>query len=435
MPEDPALNPEPEAELEADIDLFDGAIDLGLPPAAVALAHDWLVGYRGGEAVLDRIARLVESEITLREPTIYTMFDDGQPLTPALDALPRTVSFLNRLPLSKRARRWLLPFYPTAVRGLSKQLAAAQQNEQSRIDLLISTSSAAIHGLTLPAGSGVPHICYSHTPARYLWSQSDQYAGGLRGLGLNLFAPSLRDTDREASKGVTHWIANSTHTQREISRCFGRESRVIHPPVRTEFFTPAASSDSASSSTLPSLPDRFLLAAGALEPYKRFDLAIHAAQIAGLPLVIAGNGSQRAKLESLTRETNSHGRSSSDAPTPSVTFLGRVTDEQLRELFRRAEMLLFPQIEDFGITAVEAQACGTPVVAFAKGGAIDTVIPNVTGAFFQDQTAEGLAAAIAACPSKPACSQACRQNAERFAESVFDQQMLEVIQSALAERR
>lgn len=433
MPEDPAHNREP--ELEADIDLFDGEIDLGLPPASVALAHDWLVGYRGGEAVLDRIARLVESEIALREPMIYTMFDDGQPLTPALDALPRTVSFLNRLPLSKRARRWLLPLYPTAVRGLSKQLVAAQQSDQSRIDLLISTSSAAIHGLTLPADSGVPHICYCHTPARYLWSQSDQYASGLRGLGLSLFAPSLRDTDRQASKGVTHWIANSAHTQSEISRCFGRESRVIHPPVRTDFFTPAASGDSASTSTLPSLPDRFLLAAGALEPYKRFDLAIHAAQIAGLPLVIAGNGSQRAKLESLAREANSHGGSSSDAPTPNVTFLGRVTDEQLRELFRRAEMLLFPQIEDFGITAVEAQACGTPVVAFAKGGAIDTVIPNVTGALFQDQTAEALAAAIAACPSKPACTQACRQNAERFAESVFDQQMLGMIQSALAERR
>lgn len=368
-----------------------------------ALAHDWLCGYRGGEAVLERIAALAGGMGEVDR--LYTMFDDGKPLAPATDALEHCVSGLNASPGGWR--RWLLPAYPLAVWSLSRRLRAQQTH--SPVDIVVSTSSAAIKGLRPPPG--VPHLCYCHAPARYVWSVRREYDGGgrlsdrLRAIGLAAFGGAFKAWDRATAANVSTFLANSSHTAAEIHRCFGRRAEVVFPPVRTEFFTPD-----------PRVPrEDFWLFAGALEPYKRADLAAEAALHAGARLVIVGTGSIE---NSLRRQYEPKG----------VEFRGRVTDEQLRDLYRRARLLVFPQIEDFGITAVEAQACGCPVVARDLGGALDTVVPGQTGVFFAETTPQAIALAAEACPAD---APACRTNAERFSEAVFDTQMRRHIDATL----
>lgn len=374
------------------------------PPMRVALAHDWLVGYRGGEMVLDAIASLLKAKHH-RVDRIYTMFDNGAPLTPSLDGLPRAVSPLNRYPES--LRRWLLPRYPHAVARLGEQLR--RDHGHDPIDLLISTSSSAIKSLRPPPG--IHHLCYCHAPARYLWSRTDDYTspdlkGRLRGLGLACFAPRLRRWDRRTASTVDRFIANSAHTRSEIQRCYQRDADIVHPPVRTDFFTPD-----------PATPrGEHLLLVSALEPYKRVDLAIDAAEQSGRELVIVGTGSHEHALRAHASASRL------------ISFAGRVDNEQLRDHYRRARAFLFPQIEDFGITAVEAQACGTPVVAQHAGGALDSVVDGSTGCFFDDPTPGSLADAIDRCPPADTTQAgACRTNALRFSRGVFERAMSEII--------
>ena len=386
------------------------AFSLVEQPARVALAHDWLVGLRGGEAVLEEIAAVVRSRHTLS--CVYTMFSDGRPLAPHIDAAPRSVARLGRLPgASTRLRRWLLPLYPFAVGELARRLAA--DHARQPIDVLFSTSSAAIKGLRPPPG--VPHICYCHAPARYLWSQTDAYSrgsgGGARALGLNLFAPRLRGWDRRTAANVSTFLANSSHTARQIREFYGRDALVVHPPVRTDFFTPDAGEPRDGS----------WLYVGALEPYKRVDLAILAANGARHQLVVVGRGTQAESLRAIAG--------------PTVRFLGHVSDDELRRLYRRAGVLLFPQTEDFGITAVEAQSCGTPVAAFRAGGALDSVVEGVTGAFFDAPEPGALAAAARSALDLPHLGGAARANAERFSRGVFTEAIAAVLEKTLQNRR
>lgn len=395
------------------------------PTPRIALAHDWLVGYRGGEGVLDCLARLVSSEF--RPGGLYTLFDDTRPLTPAIDALPHRVSLLNRAPAAKKARRWLLPLYHAGVRHLSSKLAA--DHADAPVDLLVSTSSAAVHAICTP--SGVPHLCYCHSPPRYLWHLGEQYSGGLMGIGLRVCSPILRRLDARGAKRVTTYLANSTHTRAMIRRFYDRDAEIVFPPVRTEYFVPRSDATDAALTDAErrSLDEieawckpqsSFLLCAGALEPYKKTELAIEAAKATGRPLVIAGNGSQRQRLESLA------------AGSPLVRFLGRVSDPMLRALYQRAAMLLFPQLEDFGIIALEAQACGTPVVALGAGGALDSVLDGTTGVHFVAQKASEIANAIEQCDNLPPMHDASRANAARFSESVFLAAMRARVRAALA---
>ena len=226
-------------------------------PAAprVALAHDWLVDNRGGEAVLAHLARVA---LERGEPgRLYTLFDGHGPYSNAIDEFPVRTSGLNRLPA--RARRWLLPAYPRAVEGLGRSLA--RDHAHAPINLLISTSSGLIKGIRPPAG--VPHLCYCHAPARYLWSATDQYtrgfAGRVRAAGFALFGPSLRAWDARTAGHVTRFVANSSFIRDRIREHFGREASVLHPPVRTGLFTPDASITR----------EDFWLCFGAHEPYKR----------------------------------------------------------------------------------------------------------------------------------------------------------------------
>jgi glycosyltransferase involved in cell wall biosynthesis len=382
----------------------------------VALAHDWLVARRGGELVLDAIVR----NLLLHNHTItrlYTMFDTGIPITPDIDKLQKTVSPLSNTPSS--LRRWLLFRYPSAVNTLSRQLA--NHARSNPIDLLISTHSSAIKALKTPSLS-IPHISYCHTPARYLWSQraaynSPGFKGRLRNLGLNLFAPSLRRWDKSAANSVTHFIANSTHTAEQIKEHYDRDSTVIHPPVRTDLFT---------QSTEPR--SQALLLVSALEPYKRVDLAIDAAAIADRPLNIVGSGSHESQLRKHASRARKHYGSNSP-----INFLGQLSDDQLLAQYQIAHAFLFPQIEDFGITAVEAQATGCPVVARKAGGALDTVSEGSTGSFFEQDNSESIADAINRVPADSATPHHCRSNALRFSEPVFNDKLTSLIAGVISE--
>lgn len=365
----------------------------------MALAHDWLCGVRGGEHVLERIAGLIAREHECAG--LFAMFDDGRPIGPEVDACRKVVAGLGRRPWSDRLRRWLLPLYPRAVDELSRALA--REHARRPIDLVISTSSAAIKGLRPPAG--VPHLCYCHSPARYVWGQEERYRSGLRGFGLRMVRDRFRAWDRRTSANVTAFIANSSHTREEIRRCYGRDSVVVHPPVREMFFQGAAGGRA----------DGPWLVVSALEPYKRVELAIDAAKAARKTLVVVGSGSQQNALQQ---------RAGRD-----VRFEGRVSDARLRELYHEASLLLFPQVEDFGIVAVEAQACGLPVVARAAGGALESVVDGVTGALFERDDVESLLEAVQGCPRDSAA--ACRENARRFSEARFDQQIRQQIDAVI----
>jgi glycosyltransferase involved in cell wall biosynthesis len=360
----------------------------------VALAHDWLVGLRGGERVLDRLARLFG-------PTdLYTLVNDGRPLTPAVDACRVTTSPLQRLPgATGRLRRHYLPAMPWAVGRL----------RVSPCDLLISTSSAVMKSIRPP--SGTPHLCYCHSPARYLWEQSDEYAvgagGRLRGMGLRLLGPRLRRWDRATADRVTHFLANSRHTAARIRRCFDREADVVYPPVRTDYYTVHAA--------VPR--EGWFLVVAALEPYKRTDVVVEAANRAGFHLKVAGSGSQAAALAAQAG--------------PTVEMLGRVDDLVLRDLYRRARALIFPQLEDFGIVAVEAQAAGCPVIAWSAGGGAAETVTAETGVFFDERTAKGVVDAVEGFDPAAFAAVACRRNAERFSERVFDDAIIEQVNGLL----
>ncbi|MFG0285850.1 MAG: glycosyltransferase [Phycisphaerales bacterium JB039] len=374
----------------------------------IALAHDWLCGMRGGEMTLARIARAAAEIGDIS--ALYLMFDDRRPHDALLDKLPKRRSWLNGLPGALRLRRWLLPLYPAAAADLSKQLA--HDHAQQPIDLLISSSSAAVKGMRAPGG--VPHLCYCHSPARYVWSRAADYGGGgiggrLRSLGLGLAGPLYRGWDRRSARNVTRFIANSSHIAGEIDRCYRREAVVIHPPVRTDFFTP----DPAVRR------ERFWLVVSALEPYKRTDVAIEAANLAGRRLVIVGDGSCRREL---ARRAG-----------PLVRFEGRVADQRLRHLYRTAAVLLFPQIEDFGIVCAEAQACGLPVAAAGAGGALDMIVEGATGALATPGDARSLA--DAGRRAAQMASAACAENALRFSEERFDAEITGAIEAALADHQ
>ncbi len=361
----------------------------------IALAHDWLVGLRGGELVLDRLARLYG-------PTdVYTLVRDGRPITDAIASCRVLTSPLQRFPgAAGRWRRQYLPLMPWAVGRL--RVAAC--------DLLISTSSAVMKSIRPPPGT--PHLCYCHSPARYIWSQRDAYASGsggrLRSMGLRAVGRAFQRWDRASADRVTRFLANSSHTAGAIRRCYGREAHVVHPPVRTEFF---ARDERVGR-------ERWLLVVAALEPYKRTDLVIEAANRTGTHVKIAGDGTQLRALRA--------------AAGPTVEMLGRVDDPTLRDLYRRARALLFVQVEDFGLTAVEAQATGCPVVALAAGGALETVTPS-TGVLFSEQDAESLIEAVAALDRMSIDPAACRRNAERFSPETFDRKIRHHVEVLLGE--
>lgn len=338
-----------------------GAGLLASAAVKVALVHDWCTGLRGGERVLDEHAALFP------DAELYTLVYRRGATTPRIDALPVHESPLGRIPGAARHYRKLLPLFPWAASRL----------RVAPCDLVLSSSHAAAKAVRPPPGA--VHVCYCFTPMRYVWDQADAYLGtGLRRALAWPLAAWLRRWDRRASgpERVHRFVAISEAVADRIRRHYGRSAQVVHPPVDVARFAPR-----------PEGPEDFYLLVGGFVPYKREDLAIEAFRALGRPLVVAGDGPARARLEAL-------------AP-PNVRFVGRVDDPTLADLYARCRALVYPQEEDFGIVPVEAQAAGRPVLAYGAGGVLDTVVPPEdaqgrapTGLLFRPQSAEALAAAV-----------------------------------------
>jgi len=348
----------------------------------VALAHHWLVGMRGGEKVLEQLCLLFPGA------PIYTLVSNLANLSELIRSHPIHESLLQRLPQGPRRYKSLLPLFPLAIANLRVDPEA---------DFLFSTDASVIKGLSY--GPDTPHVCYCHSPPRYLWELQETYlrqTGGLGPLGRTIFravSPYVRSFDRAAAGRVTHFIANSCFVQQRIQSSYGRDSGVIYPPVDVDAFQPDRPGED------------FYLIVTELVAYKRVDLAIDAFNRLGKRLVVLGDGPEGAALRARAR--------------PNIEFMGRQPFATLRDRFERCRAFIYPQIEDFGITAVEAQAAGRPVIAFRRGGALETVIDGKTGLFFDEQTPESLAACIEAFEQRSFSAAACRGNAERFRPESF----------------
>ena len=320
----------------------------------VALVHDWLTGLRGGEKVLECLIELYP------EATLFTLLHIPGTTLESIESLPIRTAFTQNLPLVKTHYRWYLPIFPSAIESLNLE----------GFDLVISSSHCVAKGVRPPTGA--LHVCYCHTPMRYVWDRFEDYFG--TGMTARIvygpIAARLRRWDVSSAARVDHFIANSNYVAERINRYYDREVDCIIPaPVDTDFFT---RSDVSRES--------YYLVVSALVPYKRIDLAIDAFRDRPERLVIVGSGPSYEKLRARAG-TN-------------VEFRGFIPNEELLELYRRCRAVVLPGVEDFGIVPLEAQACGCPVVAFGKGGARDTVRENETGVLFDESTPSALSSAI-----------------------------------------
>ena len=361
----------------------------------VALVHDWLTGMRGGEKVLEVLCELFP------DATLFTLLHNPGSTSPTIERMRIRTSFVQQLPLKSEKYRNYLPFFPAAIESL----------DLSGFDLIISNSHCVAKGVIPPPGA--LHICYCHTPMRYVWDQYDDYFGkGRAGLmtrtAMRIVAPRLREWDVRTSSRVHHFIANSQNVSERIKRIYGRESDVLRAPVDTKRFVASARNDG------------YYLVVSALVPYKRVDLAVEAFNNSGKRLVIVGAGPELKKLRSLAR--------------PHVEFLGWRSDEELAGMYARCKALIFPGEEDFGIVPLEAMAAGKPVVAYARGGALETVIEKgklPTGVFFEEQTSESLLGAIQRLGERKWNSAAIRRWAKKFDRERFKQELQRAIEKKL----
>lgn len=360
----------------------------------IALVHDWLNQRGGAEDVLEALVEQYPGA------PVYTSIYDPDRMPDAYRTWDIRTTWMDRLPGIHARHQPYLPLYPAAFGSL----------DLSGYDVVLSNKSGFCHGVRTGRAK---HICYCLAPTRYVW-QFDAYVAreNLSARSVHILKPviaQLRRWDYQAAQRVDHFIAISTDIQRRIRQFYDRDSVVIYPPVDTDRYEPASR-----------VEDYFLIVSR-LIPYKRIDLAIEACNRLKLPLIVAGDGRDRARLEAMAG--------------PTITFVGRVADSDLPGLMARCRAFIFPGMEDFGIAPVQAQAAGRPVIAYRGGGALDTVIEHQTGLFFDEQTADSLRRALEHfedCSFSPA---ACRANAERFDQQVFHRELAAFITARYDEAR
>jgi glycosyltransferase involved in cell wall biosynthesis len=334
----------------------------------VAIVHHWFVSVSGGERVVDALCQLFP------EADIFTLFcqDDGLPAAAVGHSV--TASFLNLLPGARRYHRQLLPLYPLAVESL----------DLSGYDIVISSDSGPVKGVI--TDQNAVHVCYCHSPMRYLWDAQPSYEKAMSLLPRAIFKLSahyVRNWDQLAAQRVDYFIANSNHVAGRISKYYRRESTVLYPPVET------------TRGVIAEETDDYYLAVGRLVSYKRTDLLIQACNSLRRKLVIVGAGPELKRLQRIAG--------------PTIRFAGALGDDKLWQTYARCRALLFAAEEDFGIVPLEAQACGRPVIAFGRGGALETVrglSPDApprtgklanggpTGIFFESQTVDSVVEAM-----------------------------------------
>jgi glycosyltransferase involved in cell wall biosynthesis len=368
----------------------------------IAVVHDWLDTWRGGENVLAEIIR------SYPQADLFALVDFlPEAQRSRLLGKRAHTTYLQRIPGARRNFRLLLPLFPRAIESL----------DVSVYDVVISSSHAVAKGVR--TSSTQLHICYCYTPMRYAWDLRDQYlaahglARGVRGALAHRVLDRLRDWDRRTSTRVTQFIAISQFVNDRIARCYDRTATVIHPPVDTGFFTPAADPASATRD--------YYFAASRWVPYKRMDLI--AAAFRALPerrLIVAGDGPEAARVRA--------------AAGPNVEFVGDVSRERMRALLRGARAFVFAAEEDFGILPVEAQACGTPVIAYGRGGTRETVRDRAhpSGLFFDIQSPEAVTDAVRRFEQEtpPIDPRDCREHALQFSTPRFTNEFTAFVEHA-----
>jgi glycosyltransferase involved in cell wall biosynthesis len=358
----------------------------------VALVHDWLTGMRGGERVLESLLGLFPAA------EIFTLVHVPGSVAPAIEARPIHTSFIQRLPGAPRRFRQYLPLFPLA----------AQRFGLRDYDLVLATSHCVAVGARPPARAA--HVVYCFTPMRYAWAFEGTYVGRvpplLRG-PVRLALAALRRWDRAAGARAGHLACISRHVAARIRRAWGREARVIYPPVRTEAFRPVDPAEVGDT----------YLCVSALTPYKRIEIAVDACTRLGRRLDVIGSGPELSRLR---RRAG-----------PTVRFLGWQPDEAVRQAVARCRAFLFPGEEEFGIAPLEATAAGRPVVAYARGALPETVVDGVTGLFFREQTAEALVDALRRCEVTGFSPDKIRAHALRFGEESFRREVAAFVATAL----
>jgi glycosyltransferase involved in cell wall biosynthesis len=355
---------------------------------------------RGGEKVLDAICELYP------DAPIYTLVHVKGSVSKRIEDRPIYRSVIDRLPSAGQLYRQYLPMFPMMV----------ELFDLDRYDLVISSSHCAVKAVIRPATA--THICYCHSPMRYAWDQFDAYfgpaqVGAVKSRLLRPVLARLARWDAATAGRVDRFLANSQYVAGRIRRYYNRGSTVVYPPVDTTFYRPSASAPPQPSQTT-------FLVVSALVPYKRLEVAIEACRKVGAKLQIVGRGPEEARLKGFA--------------SGNVDFLGWRSDEQIRELYQQATAVLLPGTEDFGMVPVEAQACGTPVVALGSGGACETVQNDVTGVLVMDDSVEAFADGVSRVRSLKRDPDLLRAHAERFSRAHFMTNFQKVVADTVTER-
>ena len=378
----------------------------------IAVGHDDLtVPYAGGEKVFVAIAE------TFPQADIFTSMitpwwaNKVSNLNKASNERRIITTFMQRIPFKRKLQKALFLLYPLAFESF----------DLSDYDLVISSSSRFAHGvITRPE---TKHICYMHSPGRMFW-EPDHYFGSNSRLK-TLLTPALsylRLWDHAAAQRVNQFMANSKNVARKIKRYYGRDAEVVYPFVDLERFKPVVSSQE------PGVANNYFLVVTRLAPWKRVEIAVEAANAVGAKLKVVGIGPDEKRLEKLARSQES------GVGSKKVEILGGVPDDQATELFQNCSALIMTQEEDFGITSLEAQACGKPVIAYGAGGALETVVAGKTGEFFASQDAEALAKVLKKFDQKRHRPEDCRANAEKFSKGRFQKELTRVVSQVIEDK-
>ena len=362
----------------------------------IALVHDYLNQYGGAEKVLEAFLEIFP------DAPIYTLLYDKKIVDKFFPSKKINVSFLQKLPFIRKHHRFFPPLMPLAVERL----------DLSDYDVVLSDSAAFGKGVITK--SETLHVCYCHTPIRYAWDDSHKYIREfsmfkLAKFFVPIFMNYLRLWDREAAHRVDRFICNSSFVAQRIKKYYKQESEIIHPPVNTENF--GLKNDETKN--MPKKSEEYFLMVGRLLPYKRFDMAIEAFNKLELPLKIIGNGPEMKKLKRMANWN--------------IEFLGEVDNKNLKEYYQNCQALIFPQEEDFGIVALEAMACGRPVIAYRGGGALESVLEGKTGVFFDEQNVDSLVEAVKNFDASRFDSKAIHQHALKFDKKIFKQKIKDFI--------
>ncbi len=362
----------------------------------VAIVHDWLVNYGGAERVVETFLEIFP------QADIYTLVYDEKKMGKSFSKEKVHTTFIQKIPKATKLYTKLLPLMPLAFEELNL----------TKYDLVVSSSSCCAKGII--TSPNTLHLSYIHSPMRYIWDLYYEYkekSNFLVKIFMMAFSKKLRIWDITSSRRIDVLIANSNYIKKRIKKCWGLDAEVINPPVETEKYFPNQKE-----------AEDFYVVFSRFVAYKRIDLAIEACKELGKKLVVIGDGEEREKLKKLADNDKN------------IIFTGRISDEEVRDYLQRCKAMIFSAEEDFGIIPVEVQACGRPVIAYGKGGALETVVSGKTGVFFYEQNKESVVKAIKEFEQMKFNTEDILENSKKFSKEIFKEKILKIVEEKLNEK-